>query len=78
MKIPVISPRMNPRLSMGFEKFSSELGKLVSLIVSTSRLESLSNSLSSLDSDCRAADCFSEMRNAKRRLRSLSLSLAKA
>ncbi len=77
MKIPMISPRVNSRESKGFEEFSFRLGKLSSMFVSTSGLESLSNSLSSLDSDRCAANCFSAMRNVKRLLRSFSLNSAK-
>ncbi len=80
MKIPMISPRMNSRESKGFEEFSFRLGKLSSLSVSSSRLESLSNSP---DSDSCAEYClsavshFSAMRNAKRLLRSFLLNSAK-
>ncbi len=80
MKIPMTSPRVNSRESKGVEEFSFWLGKLSSLSVSSSRLESLSNSP---DSNSRAEYCFSAairfsaMRNAKRFWRSFSLNSAK-
>ncbi len=80
MRIPMISPRVNSRESKGFEKFSFWSGKLSSLSVSSSRLESLSNSpdsFSCAEYYLSAVSRFSAMRNAKRLLRSFSLNSAK-